>query len=194
VLLTHRYYDPQTGRFVTRDPIGQAGGINEYGYVGGDPVNSSDPSGLRPIPPAPAGVSVDENIQHIRDVEHKHGYAFTVNYLEFHLAPTGHPWDYKNVYHNSAYADFGNFNFGACNAAAGVPLQVALRGAGGANERDNPKYDPKNGHWWSHYPYGDNPDDSPMIELGYKYFEEHYGPHSKYALPYLPLMSETYDL
>jgi RHS repeat-associated protein len=46
VLLTHRYYDPQTGRFVTRDPIGQAGGINEYGYVGGDPVNWGDPDGL----------------------------------------------------------------------------------------------------------------------------------------------------
>jgi RHS repeat-associated protein len=48
VLLTHRYYDSQTGRFVTRDPIGQAGGINEYGYVGGDPVNWGDPSGLKP--------------------------------------------------------------------------------------------------------------------------------------------------
>jgi hypothetical protein len=38
---------PTTGRFVTRDPIGQAGGVNEYGYVGGDPVNWGDPSGLR---------------------------------------------------------------------------------------------------------------------------------------------------
>jgi hypothetical protein len=46
VLQGHRYYDSTNGRFVTRDPIGQAGGINVYGYVDGDPVNGSDPSGL----------------------------------------------------------------------------------------------------------------------------------------------------
>ncbi|HEY3413117.1 MAG TPA: RHS repeat-associated core domain-containing protein [Armatimonadota bacterium] len=45
VLMTHRYYDPATGRWLTRDPIGYNGGINLYGYVGGDPVNGSDPSG-----------------------------------------------------------------------------------------------------------------------------------------------------
>jgi RHS repeat-associated protein len=48
VLCGHRYYDPATGRWLTRDPIGYNGGINLYGYVGGDPVNRSDPSGLKP--------------------------------------------------------------------------------------------------------------------------------------------------
>ena len=46
VLCTLRYYDPSGGRWITRDPIGYAGGSNLYGYVGGDPVNSTDPSGL----------------------------------------------------------------------------------------------------------------------------------------------------
>ena len=46
VLQGHRLYDPATGRWLTRDPIGYAGGINLYGYVGGDPVNRRDPSGL----------------------------------------------------------------------------------------------------------------------------------------------------
>jgi RHS repeat-associated protein len=48
LLLTHRYYDPGTGRFVTRDPISYAGGINVYGYVGNDSVNWADPLGLMP--------------------------------------------------------------------------------------------------------------------------------------------------
>ena len=41
-----RYYDPRLGRFLQPDPIGQAGGVNLYAYVGNDPLNGTDPSGL----------------------------------------------------------------------------------------------------------------------------------------------------
>lgn len=41
-----RYYDPMEGRFISKDPIGFAGGdVNVYNYVGGNPVNYTDPSG-----------------------------------------------------------------------------------------------------------------------------------------------------
>jgi len=47
--MRNRYYDPKTGRFTQQDPIGLAGGMNLYGFAGGDPVNYSDPFGLCPV-------------------------------------------------------------------------------------------------------------------------------------------------
>jgi RHS repeat-associated protein len=41
-----RYYDPEVGRFINKDPIGYEGGINLYGYVGGNPTHWVDPLGL----------------------------------------------------------------------------------------------------------------------------------------------------
>ncbi|MBL8049358.1 MAG: AHH domain-containing protein [Chthonomonas sp.] len=46
VYCQNRYYDPANGRWVTRDPIGYAGGINLYGYCGSGPVGAFDPLGL----------------------------------------------------------------------------------------------------------------------------------------------------
>ena len=42
----NRFYDQTTGRWTQEDPIGYAGGINLYGYVGNNPVSFSDPFGL----------------------------------------------------------------------------------------------------------------------------------------------------
>jgi len=45
VYLRARYYDPATGQFLTRDPLA-ALTQSPYGYVHGDPLNGTDPSGL----------------------------------------------------------------------------------------------------------------------------------------------------
>ncbi len=41
----NRTYSPVLGRWIQRDPIGYAGGINVYEYVGGRPVTAVDPRG-----------------------------------------------------------------------------------------------------------------------------------------------------
>ncbi|MFE9889078.1 RHS repeat-associated core domain-containing protein [Streptomyces scopuliridis] len=45
----NRYYDPETGRFISQDPIGFAGGANLYQYALSSPTTYTDPSGNNPL-------------------------------------------------------------------------------------------------------------------------------------------------
>jgi len=47
VYLRARYYDPETGRFISEDPIRD--GLNWYVYASNNPVNRSDPLGLEDV-------------------------------------------------------------------------------------------------------------------------------------------------
>lgn len=52
VHLGAREYDPETGRFISADPLldlGDALQMNGYAYANNDPVSSSDPSGLQAV-------------------------------------------------------------------------------------------------------------------------------------------------
>jgi len=42
----YRFYNPETGRWVSRDPIGERGGVNLNGFIGNGPTNSTDMLGL----------------------------------------------------------------------------------------------------------------------------------------------------
>jgi len=46
----NRFYDPDLGRWISRDPIGETGGINLYRYAANDPLKYTDPSGLEIFP------------------------------------------------------------------------------------------------------------------------------------------------
>ena len=55
-----RWYNPETGRWLSKDPIGIAGGLNLYVFCGNNPVNFIDPLGLfqfgeRPLEGMPQG-------------------------------------------------------------------------------------------------------------------------------------------
>jgi RHS repeat-associated protein len=47
VYFGYRYYSPGNGRWLSRDPLGEKGGLALYAYAGNDPVNRFDALGLR---------------------------------------------------------------------------------------------------------------------------------------------------
>jgi len=54
----NRYYNPNTGRWPSTDPIGFDGGINLYGYVGNRPIDLTDPDGKNPAVIVVGGVVI----------------------------------------------------------------------------------------------------------------------------------------
>jgi RHS repeat-associated protein len=49
-LMGHRHYAAELGRFISRDPIGFAGGLNLFNGAATNPVTFVDPSGMGPVP------------------------------------------------------------------------------------------------------------------------------------------------
>lgn len=56
----YRYYNAELGRWISRDPWGEAGGVNLFGFVENDPVNWVDLHGLSAVAAAGGGVSLLE--------------------------------------------------------------------------------------------------------------------------------------
>jgi RHS repeat-associated protein len=80
-----RYYDPSTGRFISRDPV--EGQLNDpqtqngYNYADDNPVNLSDPSGRNPLGTC---IQVTEQaLQHINDTHVIGGIANTISKSTF---------------------------------------------------------------------------------------------------------------
>ena len=83
-LALYRAYDAETGRWLSRDPIGESGGINLYAYVANSPIVSEDRLGL--------AISPEEmNSATVNYILSQRNYAAVQSQLQLLLDPSAQP-------------------------------------------------------------------------------------------------------
>jgi len=102
----YRDYDPETGRWTARDPIGFEGGdSNLYGYVLGDPINLVDPDGLIGLSQAVAAIGAitiakglydyNQNQRELKIMRDSIAHAYRIR--ERCISPSACPMPYKEL-------------------------------------------------------------------------------------------------
>lgn len=129
------------------------------------------------IPEAPPGVDVDENIRYVEEYRRYLMAKDTNSLYPRFIQMYRNEWDYKRL-DPVRYWRFGNFHYGATMAAMGVPLRVALGGAGWQQQIEGNS----SKEWGSFLDFfdgdfsymGDDPADRVWIEKGYDYYQNYY--------------------
>jgi RHS repeat-associated protein len=133
-----RYYDPSTGRFLSEDPIGLAGGVNVYDYVMNNPLIGFDSWGLSML-------VFDRATGNLYAFDKDNNWLFTCpagnftprNYKPGHWPNGRYPFWYFKAHPpdpNGPYGSFGIFIFNVPGRDPGMGVH-----SGRAN-RGGPKY------------------------------------------------------
>jgi len=205
-LLGHRWYDPLTGRFISKDPIGS--GDNWYAYCDNNPLNSADPRGLQArelsvqwitshlsspcssygrIPKAPPGYNLREAMRDAKLYARGKGYHEKLAYFFEHVRPGG-PYDFKArtkpkggkdmVFQE--LVDYGNFNYGVIGWELGFQPKMLFEAgglaAGASIERGFKGYGP----YFKPPFYGDQPRDSFFVHMGIQWAMNRKGEKSRF--------------
>ncbi|MDX1552665.1 MAG: RHS repeat-associated core domain-containing protein, partial [Marinobacter sp.] len=119
----HRYYNPNIGRFLTPDPIGLAGGLNNYQYVP-NPTGWVDPLGLASTPKSGPDSSRTNPIQTFDPRE----VAFSQNTVSFNKIDraTGQTYTFDDLVESMKL-----------NGWQGDPVDVVRMPDGGITSMDN---------------------------------------------------------
>ncbi|MBP5227640.1 MAG: RHS repeat-associated core domain-containing protein, partial [Kiritimatiellae bacterium] len=70
----YRHYSPELRRWISPDPIGEAGGLNLYGFCGNDGVNYFDEAGLFKVYPVKYLMPISGKIE-LEPINHRGGCA-----------------------------------------------------------------------------------------------------------------------
>ncbi|MBT3058092.1 MAG: DUF2235 domain-containing protein [Candidatus Thiodiazotropha sp. (ex Lucina pensylvanica)] len=131
----YRYYDPETGRYLSSDPLDLNAGMNTYAYAANDPVRNIDPTGLLLF--AFDGTGNTNNRDELRDPENPGDISNVVRFAESYRSAPGElpvtpyiDWDGSMASNRDYYyitgAGVDDPNFGSApspDAAFGVSLQ-----------------------------------------------------------------------
>ncbi|MET0068882.1 MAG: DUF2235 domain-containing protein [Candidatus Thiodiazotropha sp.] len=131
----YRYYDPESGRYLSSDPLDLNAGMNTYSYAANDPVRSIDPTGLLLF--AFDGTGNTNNRDDLRDPENPGDISNVVRFAESYRSAPGElpvtpyiDWDGSTVSNRDFYyitgAGVDDPNFGSApapDAAFGISLQ-----------------------------------------------------------------------
>ena len=103
-----RYYDPATGRWLSRDPIGERGGLNLYGFVGNDPVNAWDYLGLNELTVIGGGPQVGQRGFFFSVAIETEDECFEYRISSFNMTPAGRIA--PNIRRSPVYGGSGDYD------------------------------------------------------------------------------------
>lgn len=129
-LTLYRAYDPNTARWLSRDPIEERGGVNLYGYVNNSPMNLVDSLGL-----------IDMNLVANNDPSRPHLDSVPSVPGEYsvgiHGVPNGFNTSYDGTGRSLTVADLANKILSDKNYKPGTPVRLYVCNAGKGGQKSS---------------------------------------------------------